>query len=329
MRRLLLPAATSLALLAGIIGPASATPPAGTARSIPAASSALPTSGTQFGAYVEVDPHTGTDRRSAVTHFESLIQRKIAIERVYRTWNESFPTADDLWSRNQGHTLYVSWGLGRHNAFGITWADVAAGRQDARIDAWAAGIRRFGAPMYFSFHHEPELSQANSGTPTDYIAAYRYVHDRFVADGVTNVTYGLTLVALTAAKGNAGMWYPGGAYVDVVAADGANWFGCTGISTATWRSFRTIFEPFYQWALSVNKPMVVAEYASSEDPANPGRKAAWFGSAAKVLRTWPQVRAVSYLQVAGGHGCPPRFVDSSRRSLRAFRAMGADPHLSG
>jgi hypothetical protein len=43
----------------------------------------LPTSGALFGAYVQPGSHTGPDRRSAMTSFETLVGRQMSIERVY------------------------------------------------------------------------------------------------------------------------------------------------------------------------------------------------------------------------------------------------------
>ncbi|MFL5791243.1 MAG: hypothetical protein ACJ76A_07025, partial [Actinomycetota bacterium] len=64
--------------------------------------SIFPTSGALFGAFVQPGSHTGPDRRSALTSFESLVGREIAIERVYYFWDQAWPTADDAWTRDAG-----------------------------------------------------------------------------------------------------------------------------------------------------------------------------------------------------------------------------------
>jgi hypothetical protein len=60
------------------------------------------TSGALFGAFVQPGSRTGPDRRAAVTSFEPLIGRPLAMERVFYRWDEPWPTADDVWTRDAG-----------------------------------------------------------------------------------------------------------------------------------------------------------------------------------------------------------------------------------
>jgi hypothetical protein len=50
--------------------------------------------------------------------------------------------------------LLLNWKV----AYGTTWAKVAAGGKDARIDAWAAYVKaNYGTQKFFlALHHEPE-----------------------------------------------------------------------------------------------------------------------------------------------------------------------------
>jgi plastocyanin len=207
------------------------------------------------------------------------------------------------------------------------WADIANGLYDSQIDAQATALKNFGYPAFFSFHHEPSTAPpggGSCGTPTDYINAWRHIHDRFVADNVTNVTYALTLTALTYQKHKADLYYPGDDVIDVVAADGYNWFGCP-YHNGPWREFQEIFDPFYQYAETRSKPAVMAEYGTGEDDSTPGRKAQWFTNAADTLKKWPLVKGVSYFNVGGS--CA-RYVDTTPTSLAAFQADGADPYFN-
>ena len=113
--------------------------------------------------------------------------------------------------------------------------------------------------------------------------------------------------------------------MDVVAADGYNWFGCPGRTDAAWRSFREVFAPFHAFGAAHAKPMIVAEWGAHEDPAQPFRKARWIQEAATQLALWPDVKGAVYYH--NDRGCP-RWVDSSPASLDAFRDIGADPWLS-
>src|SRR5207248_129768 len=150
-----------------------------------------------------------------------------------------------------------------------------------------------GAPAIFVFEHEPEGEVGQSGTTTDFVNAYRHIHDRFAADGVTNLTYGLVLLATTFGAGKADPYYPGDGYVDLLGADGYNWYQCPGRSDP-WTSFHDVFTAFYSYGLGKGKPMFVSEWGSNEDSTTPGRKGQWITDAATTLKTWPQVKVVSY-----------------------------------
>ena len=286
------------------------------------AAPATPTAGALFGAFVQPGPTTGADRRSAVTALEDSIGRPLAMERVYYRWDEPWPTADDVWTRDAGRIPFISWNTTSANGAQVRWAEIAAGVDDPILHARAADLIAFGSPVVFSFSHEPDNDGA-AGTASDYIAAYRHVHDLFQAAGVTNVTYAWTMTASSFGTGGAAAFYPGDDVVDVIAADGYNWYGCP--QGGSWRSFAQVFAPFYAFGQQHGKRMIVAEWGVREDPAVPGRKASWIDDASAQLQRWPGIVAVLYFDA--DRGCP-RWVDSSSSSLAAFRAMGAEPYFN-
>ncbi len=280
------------------------------------------TAGALFGAFVQPGPTTGADRRSAVTALETSIGRPLAMERVYYRWDEPWPTADDAWTRDAARIPYISWNITGADGTSARWADIAAGADDPILHARAADLIAFGSPVVFSFSHEPD-NDGPAGTASDFIAAYRHVHDVFEADGVTNVTYAWTMTASSFQTGAAAAFYPGDDVVDVIAADGYDWYGCP--QGGSWRSFDQIFASFYAFGQEHGKRMIVAEWGVREDPASPGRKATWIDDASAQLQRWPGIVAVLYFDA--DRGCP-RWVDSSASSLAAFRAMGAEPYFN-
>src|SRR3954452_9092392 len=280
-------------------------------------------SGALFGAFVQPGPTTGADRRAAVTSFESLIGRPIAMERVFYCWDEPWPTADDVWTRDAGRIPFISWNTRLANGGWIRWADIAAGKYDAVLHARAAALIAFGSPVVFSFNHEPENDPA-AGTASDFVAAYQHVHELFEADGVTNVSYAWTMMAWSFRSGNADAYYPGDDVVDIVAADGYDQYGCPQ-GHAPWRSFSDIFTAFHTFGSERGKRMIVAEWGAHEDPADPGREASWFDDAAAQLKQWPGIGAVLYFDADRGWG---RGVDSSPETLAAFQAMAAAPYFN-
>lgn len=281
-----------------------------------------PQSGAWFGAYVETwwDGYGGTDV-AALSVFESDVNRKMAIQRTYRGWNDVFPNAEDEISRDQGRTLFLSWKPT------VPWREIARGDWNGLIDARADDLRRFGAPLYLSFHHEPEDDTSWAGTSLEFIDAFRHVRTRMLDRGVTNVDFVLTLMAPTLYWNKGNDWYPGGEHVDALAADGYNWFGCRQGIEGRWRSFEQVFTPFVTWGEAKGKPLIVAEFGSGEDPQTPGRKADWIRDAAAAIQRWPSIKAVSYFNTTVDETCDWE-LNSSPSALEAFATAGADPYFN-
>jgi plastocyanin len=281
----------------------------------------IPKGKTLWGAFVAMG-HYGTNRQSAQEEFEAQVGRQNSLEREYYSWDDAWPNVFDYWSRDQGHTMLISWGAMTTTGGWKKWSNIANGKFDADIDRVAEGIKDFGAPMFFIFNHEPE-NDPLAGNSTDFVNAYKHIHDRFAADGVTNVSYVLTLMAYTFRQDAADKWYPGDSYVDYIAADGYNWYGCTGRDDP-WQEFDGIFSDFYDYGVDKNKPMLVAEYGTGEDDSQPGRKGEWFDDAAATLKGWPKIRGVAYFNNGYGDPACARWVDTSTSSLNAFIDMGED-----
>jgi hypothetical protein len=325
-RRLL--AAMTAAPLLVAPGLGRAAEPQAPAESQGATVAGLPAYGALFGAYVGVDPHTGPDRQSATLRMEQQLGRRLGLQRVYHHWNDTIPSAYDVWVRDHGTRLLMSWDTRTRSGW-VTWRDVAAGRQDTVIRAKARALRAFRAPVLLIFQHEPELVRDKAGTPDEYIRAFRHIHDVMAASGATNVSMVLNLMAYTLRMGNGDAWYPGSAYVAALGADGYNWYGCTdpSVNGDVWIPFRDIFAAFYAWGRGKGKPLLIPEWGSSEDVAHPGRKARWIDNARATLKGWPAVKGVAYFNNKAVHGCPPRWIDSSSSALQAIRAMAQDPYF--
>jgi hypothetical protein len=264
---------------------------------------------------------------SSVLDFEEMIGRSLVVDRQAYAWDGVFPDAYEYWSRDQGHILSLEWNAQYFGGDVVKWADIASGRYDATIDATASRIKAFGSPAFFVFHHEPEDEIGQAGTAKDFINAYRHIHDRFDADGVTNLSYGLQLLASTYRYGDPDAYYPGDTYVDVLAADGYNWYNCPG-HTQDWSSFQDIFAGFHDYGLEKDKPMYVAEWGSVEDPLILTRKAQWILGAAVTVQSWPEIKVVAYYQNGPpSTDCNWR-LESSTLSLAAFQVVGTDPYFN-
>ena len=286
----------------------------------------LPQGGSWFGVYLGSSVKLAPTRDLELAAFERQIGRKVAMERVFYAWRDRWPNVFDLASRDQGRLLFVSWHAPLRGTE-TPWADIAQGKHDATIDARAAEVKEFGAPVYLSFNHEPDM-EPHLGTPEEFVAAYRRVRDRFVAQGATNVSFALTLTGAAYRSGLANAYYPGDEYVDVLAADGYNHYGCLHLGFGhRWNSFRNIFGGFYDYGIEKGKPMMIPEYGSGEDPLRPGRKAEWIREAHEALEGWPQVKATMYYNHQSDPLCS-YLLDSSAAAFDAFVSMGADPDFN-
>jgi hypothetical protein len=134
-------------------------------------------------------------------------------------------------------------------------------------------------------------------------------------------------------NGGADAWSPG-SFIDIFGADGYNWFPVR--DWADWESFETVFTSVHDYAVSKGKPMAAMEWGCLEQDScgntsgDPAAKRDWFYAAQATIQSWPEVTAVSYSNtshVVNGHTADWRFT-SSRRSLRAFKAVGHDAHFN-
>jgi hypothetical protein len=128
-------------------------------------------------------------------------------------------------------------------------------------------------------------------------------------------------------------WYPGDGYVDGIAADAYNWYTCRpGINTP-WKSLQTIIEPMRVFGTRhPDKQLWLTEWASTEDPQSPGRKAQWIRDAQALFKRaeYAQYVGVSYFNTPGSREWNCTWpIDSSTTALAAFREMGADPVYAG
>jgi hypothetical protein len=282
-------------------------------------STLLPAGGAYFGSWAK--PRTGETKQQSVLRAESMVGRKFAVDHQYYKWDHSFPTSYETWTSDQGRIPFMNWKPIRLNGARVTWTSIAAGAEDSWIIQRAAAVKAFARPMYLSFDAEPEDNVGVFGSAADYVNAYRRVVDLFRAQGVTNVGYVWNQMAWSfdsRSGRDPSAWYPGDAYVDLVAADGYSWYPARPGSS--WNTFQSIFQPARAFALSRGKPWMIAETGVQEDPAVPGRKGDWFRGLLTTVQQWPELKAVVYFDSDNPY---PWWIDSSASSIAGFREAGA------
>ncbi|NLN61827.1 MAG: hypothetical protein GX146_03005 [Myxococcales bacterium] len=286
----------------------------------------LPAAGAWLG--LNSDHQLG-DPQDVLPVREAMYGRMADIYHAYHRWTSVFPKAFDVQAAEAGRHLLLNW-KGAHADGTVIWGDIAAGKEDEQIAVTAARIAAFGRPLFLTFHHEPEDEvRDGKGTAAEFAAAFRHVHDHFAALGVTNVVWVWNVMGFNGHQDlYEGGLYPGDAYVDWIAYDPYNWFGCR--ETAKWRSFEEMTEWFYEWTGQHHpeKPLMLAEFGSEEHGAETPSKADWLREIPVVLATTrTRIRAVVYFDTGPPHTCTWS-LDSSPESIAAFRDIAADPFLN-
>jgi hypothetical protein len=285
-----------------------------------------------FGARPEPGTQQGT------TTLEGKIGRQLAAIRVYYNWDSPFPDTDVTWFKNNGYALLLSVKSERRNHTFVQWRDIANAQPGSALHndivTWANRIKSLGTHVYFTFNHEPETSLNSSGQGPDFIAAWRKVVTVFRGQGVTNADYLWIMTAFSFKardRRRAVDWYPGEAYIDYMGADAYNWYNCRPGTSNPWNSLEQLLNPMRLFAQGKTiKGLMVPEWASTEDSAQPGRKAQWFADARALFKKpgWEGFKAVLYYNKSSKYPNCRWFVDSSQASLTAFSAMANDVYYS-
>ncbi|MEU9831415.1 hypothetical protein AB0D67_07715 [Streptosporangium sp. NPDC048047] len=338
---------------AGAIGPPYPPPPA---TSCAATAILVPTCGAWWGIAPEV--FTGRSPARALERAEARVGRRAGIVHVYHRGAELFPTAGER-SIAAGpggpRLLLVNW----KPSFDRTWAEIARGALDRRIDRLAGHIRRtFPGRFFLTVHHEPEndvREEPGSGmTAADYAAMFRHVVTRLRERGVRNAVTVMTYMG--APNWAVAPWftrlYPGDDVIDWVALDpyldpsagsrtgspaGSDPFPGTGPSPGTGgfaglvdrtRPDAAGWPGFHRWMRwrFPDKPIMLAEWGVFERPGMPGAKAAFFAAVRREMRLYPQIKALVYFDSPRAPRGDTRF-DATADAARAFTGLVHDPYL--
>jgi Glycosyl hydrolase family 26 len=250
-----------------------------------------------------------------------------------------FSVGHEAWVRRHGALPYVTWSP--H----FSLDQINAGQADACFRDVAQRAKAYGRRVFWRMYWEFNgnwYPWAYGGDPAKLVAAWRRTVDIFRASGATNLIWVWSpdegWYRGDAPKGFQA--YPGDAYVDWVASDGYNWFTRTAWCGAMdhphpgWCQFEEIFHGSLSAGKSVEldfrgrKPYMVAETGSVEDAARLRRKGRWFRYARDAIKArFRGLRALVYFDqnTSSTEGCRCNWrIDSSRASLRGFRALARD-----
>jgi hypothetical protein len=248
-----------------------------------------PKPGTTWVGTYEESGGSQAQKMNRVEDMESLLGRKVDVDHIYQGWTSSFPGWRETWDTLNGRVPFVSWAKASTSA-------VNSGRYDGLIRQRAADVKAAGYPILLEWFWEMDGARNKhvAGSPASFISAWKRIHTIFDKAGVTNVSWVWCPNAWGFATGEAQKFYPGDAYVDWICANGYNW--APGRKGDEWRSFEYAFQPFYDWAASRGKPLMIGEFGVQERKS--GEKAQWIRDAATTLKNdMPAIKAVVYFNV--------------------------------
>lgn len=307
-----------------------ATTAASTAAPSPTAA-ATPPRGVQLGVALEEFPGDF----GAITAFGELSGRMPDLVMFFQAWGNSdrdfkewLPALDAL-----DVTPFITWEPWDRAAFidqkAYTGEAILAGEHDAYIDNWASRAAEYGKPIYLRFAHEMNTPPGKTywypwqGDPEQYVAVWRYVHDRFTAAGADNVIWVWSVAWM---NDDALLYYPSGDYVDMVGLTVLN-FG-TGKPDSTWRSFGELYGIQQSRVLAYDKPVIITELGTAEQGGDKGEWIAAIGD--DIEQRYPEIQALVWLNYSRSREFEAINwrVDSSPDALAGWRRLVNHPIFS-
>jgi hypothetical protein len=177
------------------------------------------------------------------------------------------------------------------------------GHNDAYIREWAEQAKQFGqsndTKIVLRFAHEangtwfPWTVGTFDNTPTTFKKYWRYVYNKFKAEGALPYVDFLWSVTKKSCKGcnPYAKIFPGKAYVDYAGLTAFNWG-----KQRSWTSMKSLLvKPMSQlWAVT-KKPVIISELASHYRPTTKS-KAAWIRNGyTATYNKWSRIKAIMYL----------------------------------
>ncbi len=274
----------------------------------------------KIGAWVGTQP-TETE----IVKYQEIQQRKLEIVHQFVNWSTNFdwvkPYADAVYKN--GSILMITWEPWEYNT-----VDIKNGKADAYLTKMAQDIKSYGKEIWLRPLHEANGNwypwaigyTGKINTNETYIAAFRHVVDVFRNNGVSNVKWVYNVNCSNVGDGTSYLdYYPGDNYVDYTSVDGYNW-GTTQSWGSVWQTFDQIFSQSYNALKTINKPIIIAEWASTEVG---GDKAKWITESFNTIKTsYPKIFAA--LWFSENKETDWR-INSSNSSLESYRKAISPP----
>jgi len=229
----------------------------------------LPASaGSYLGVYTKGLPES----YAGVSAFKAATGSKPDVVMYYSGWYVPFPTKFATTVANEGAVPLVQM-----DPENISLSQIARGKYDAYLSAYAAAVHTYRHPVILSFGHEMNGNWYSWGygrtSPTVFKAAWRHVVTLFRSFRATNVTWLWTVNIVDHAHGGTipspGPWWPGSSYV--------NWVGIDGYYLKPSWQFAPLFGPTITEIHKLTQdPILIAETGAVPAAGQPAKIADLF-----------------------------------------------------
>ncbi|MGA8247952.1 MAG: hypothetical protein WB797_13705 [Nocardioides sp.] len=252
----------------------------------------------------------------------------------FHDMNDVIPSEYDKAVVARGQVLHIDIDARDFTGSGestVSWQAIAAGSYDQQLIAQARGVAGLGVRVFLTFDHEPDQpSRSALGTPTDFVAAWRHVHQVFESNGATNAVWVWVVMGLPQTFASSLTFWPGNDVVDWISWEAYDQAGCRSGTTdpARYRSFADAVLGFYAYLhahgaaahIDVHKPMMISEAGTVPLPGLGSPTRSWFDGAPSLLRSHPQIKALTLWDHTGAPGCDFRFA-ANPAALPAVRTL--------
>ena len=272
---------------------------------------------------------------AATTKLEYRLHRKFAIVYHFHGIDQTLPTRGELAEVKGGRYLRVNLEARRYTSGHgtIRYADIAAGKLDATLRRQAVGFKALRQPVYVSFDHEADSKYkfGRRGTPAQFVAAWRHIHNVYAAAGATNVAWVWTVTGWKGNWSREDQLWPGSRYVDWVSFDPYNLAGCQDgrINRDQWISFdQAVRDPYRHFTTSSRygtKPLMLSEFGTVTDYAQPQKTGQWYAAVPSALQRYPKIKAVA--QFNKKNDCDFR-IDSNGTVMSSYRSAGLQGYVN-
>ena len=278
----------------------------------------VPVRGAYFGAWARQGAFTQPNQIAALDTLQGQLGRHLDIVHTYLTWQGTFPTTSTQLALNQGSMLLVSW-------VGIASTAVNSGTFDAAIKQRALEFKAIHKPIFLEWRWEMDRPNLRgfSGTPAEFIAAWKHVRAIFTQQHVNSVAWVWCPTAKGFAPGgDAAAYYPGNNEVDWTCADAYPGPGA-------YRSFADVTQPFFAWASHHPQPIMIGEFGVPQR-YTPTQRSQWLDGVVQTVRANAQVRALVYFDSDPSGAAPLNSlkIEPGTAAMRALQQMADSTYFN-